>query len=280
MEKVFTFGSGNSLVGILTEPNSAQQMNGAPAVLLWNAGTLHRVGPYRLNVDTARKLASLGFLVFRFDISGKGDSNPSKDERSYDERSVGDVREAMNFLSSKKGVEKFVLIGFCSGADEAHPVALQDARVTGVAFLDGFGYRTLGYYLRYYSPRRVLRFSAWRNLLKRLHARALLTTGGNDDSEKRVRIFEREFPPLKKISAELQQLAERGVNLLFVYSGGVKYAYFNHYGQFKTMFNAVDFQGKLRLEHFEESDHTYTRLSDRNKLLNCICEWMLDHFKS
>ena len=75
-EKVLTFLNNSPLVGIMTEPDAERQMERKPAVLFWNAGFLHRVGPYRLYVDMSRKLAAMGFWAVRFDLSGKGDSKP------------------------------------------------------------------------------------------------------------------------------------------------------------------------------------------------------------
>lgn len=278
-EKVYTFGKDGCLVGIVTEPNGDLQKESTPAVLLWNAGLLHRVGPYRLYVDVGRKLASLGFLVFRFDLSGKGDSETRKDSRSYEQRAVGDIQEAMDFLSAKKGMDEFVLMGLCSGADEAHPVAVVDSRVTGAVLLDGYGYRTWGFYMRRCGPR-LLNLRAWKNFLKRKYSNvSLKSREARSENDIKKQIFEREFPPKKEVEADLVKLIERGVNLLYIYSGGVKYGYYNYLGQFKAMFRSIDFQDKIQLEYFDEADHTYTLLTDRDKLITSICDWMQDHYK-
>ena len=47
MEKVYRFGIDRSLTGVVTVPDVAYLREGAPAVLLWNAGLVHRVGPFR-----------------------------------------------------------------------------------------------------------------------------------------------------------------------------------------------------------------------------------------
>jgi len=78
-EKIFTCGPGGALVGVLTEPDVARAPPDAPAVLLWNVGLNHRVGPFRVFVELARRLAEAGFTVLRLDLSGLGDSEVRKD---------------------------------------------------------------------------------------------------------------------------------------------------------------------------------------------------------
>ena len=243
-EKAVGFGNEARLVGIITEPDPEVQAKNPPGVLLWNAGLLHKVGPYRLFVDIARRLATLGFLAFRFDVSGKGDSETQRAGLLERERTLTDIRDAMDFLSKRKTVDKFVLLGSCSGADEAFPVAVVDKRVAGLVLLDGFGYRTLGYYLHHYGPR-LFKLDVWLRFFKRDIDAALRAIqndrGGNFQ---RGTIFVREFPPRGKIEAELKQLIARQVHLLFVYSGGVD-EYYNYRNQFRDMFRSLDFRDRL-----------------------------------
>jgi len=277
-EKIYTLGRDNNLIGILTRGDVNLRNGKLPAVLLWNAGLLHRIGPYRLWVDMGREFASLGFNVFRFDISGNGDSESRRDDQQYNKRVIDDIQDTMDFLSSKIGVDKFILIGLCSGADEAHPVAVLDSRVSGVVFLDGYGYRTLGFYIRRYGLN-VFYLRAWKNLLTRLISCFLEKRNNGLNLEgKKKEIFEREFPSKNEIIRDLKKLVNRGVNLFFVYSGDGSYLYYNYYGQFSQMFKGVDFKGKLKLEYLNESDHTYTRLIERNKLIKAIREWLQSNY--
>ena len=71
IEEVTRFGSNGSLVGILSRPMRSNR--NLPAILLLNAGLVHRVGPNRIYVRLARHFAALGFSVLRFDFSGIGD---------------------------------------------------------------------------------------------------------------------------------------------------------------------------------------------------------------
>ena len=63
-ERIVAFGPGDRLSGVLTGQPKA---DGEVLVLL-NAGTMPRVGPFRLYVDLARQLAARGGAVFRLTL--------------------------------------------------------------------------------------------------------------------------------------------------------------------------------------------------------------------
>ncbi|HEU4534994.1 MAG TPA: hypothetical protein VFS00_12795, partial [Polyangiaceae bacterium] len=91
-EKAHAFGEGGVLFGIVCAPT--QPRPGRPAVVLLNAGLVHRAGPFRLHVDLARRLAARGFVTLRLDQSALGDSQPRPGGLSYEARAVVDAREA------------------------------------------------------------------------------------------------------------------------------------------------------------------------------------------
>ena len=272
-EKVLSLGNSSSLIVIVSEPETIEGVERKPAVLFWNAGILHRVGPYRLYVDMSRRLAKLGFLAARFDLSGKGDSGPRRDMVPEKERVKRDVQEVMNLVTINTGIEKFVLIGLCSGADDAFPIAVLDRRVSGLVMLDGFGYRTFNYYVYYYLPRiyRCYKLESWKKFVVRKYNNYLSRSGRKVDD------YIREFPPKKKARADILSLIERKVNLLFVYSGTVG-EYYNYKGQFVDMFKPIELNEKLQVEYFTEATHIYDRLEDRNRLMSCVCDWMQKHY--
>jgi len=276
MEKVQVFGGQQNLVGIFSEPDTGP--GGLPGVLLLNAGLLHRVGPYRLYVELARGLAASGFPVLRFDGSGLGDSAMPRDSRDYAERSRDDIIEAMDWMEKKKGIETFVLVGLCSGADNAHAVASVDERVTGVVMMDGFTYPTLRFYLKDYAPYMInpVRL-AWfvAKFLGRAVARIfpVFRTGGGDGGD----VYDRPFPPKARVAEELGGMAGRGVRMLYIYSGGIA-GYYNYAAQFSDMFNTTDFKGNLQLEYLAEANHTYTSMFVRRHMMGIIFTWMTDHF--
>jgi pimeloyl-ACP methyl ester carboxylesterase len=274
-ERVYTFGDEVRLVGVVSEPKEARaQGELRPAVLLLNAGLLHRAGPARLNVALARQLAAGGFVCLRFDLSGLGDSDTRRDRRSEAERAALDIGQAMESLHERYGAKRFVLIGLCSGADNAHLTAVADERVGGVVLLDPYGYRTTGYLLRHYGPR-LLRVAPWLRFVRRGAQRGLrlLRRLRESAEEERDELFERDFAPRDQVAGELQRLLQRGVDHLLVYSGGVREHYFNYRGQFKEMFPRLDPCGRLEVEYFPDADHVYTLLSDRERLIRRICQW-------
>ncbi len=86
IEKIALFGESRNLVGVITQPGDGP----APdfAFVLLNAGVIHHVGPNRINVKLARRLADSGFTVMRFDLSGIGDSRASQSTLSFEAQAV------------------------------------------------------------------------------------------------------------------------------------------------------------------------------------------------
>ena len=74
-EAAVSFGPNASLVGIITSPSVPAARRELPGVILLNAGIINRVGPNRIYVKMARRLADMGLPVLRFDFSGRGYHN-------------------------------------------------------------------------------------------------------------------------------------------------------------------------------------------------------------
>ena len=270
-EKVFAFGTDQCLVGVLTEPNPDQRRPGAPAVVLSNVGINSRIGPFRIWVDLARVLASLGFTTLRFDLSGLGDSEPRRDTRNEFERAASDVREAMDFLAQKKDARQFILIGLCSGVDQVHAVSLADPRVVGAVHLDGYNYRTRGFYVRRATVE-LLDPARWRRFL----GRKLRPIRGDEPQRREVgeaeEIYIRDYPSREKLEADLDALLRRGVRLMFVYSG--TQTDYRYASQFYEMFGGIDFRGRIDVEFYPQADHTFSFVSDRAAVIQRLCAWV------
>jgi dienelactone hydrolase len=138
-ERAATFGGSRRLFGILTTPAPGSQRSDLPAIVMLNAGAVHRIGPHRLYVSMARRWAELGFHVLRVDISGIGDSPPAEgcqENLTYPRDSAGDVQAAMDFLSDTTSIDRFVLTGLCSGGDITFQVGFRNSRVAGAIMIN------------------------------------------------------------------------------------------------------------------------------------------------
>jgi alpha-beta hydrolase superfamily lysophospholipase len=173
------FGHEDRLFGIVTKLD-ARPKEGCVGVLLTSVGALHRVGPGRLYVALARRLARLGTPAIRFDLSGIGDSLPADgitENTLYAQGAREDVRAAMDCLARSTGVTRFVLVGVCSGGYAAYVAAVADPRVKTLVAINvptfrwnegapveavvARSVRSNGYYWR-----GLLRSRVWRRLLR------------------------------------------------------------------------------------------------------------------
>jgi pimeloyl-ACP methyl ester carboxylesterase len=266
-ERVVQFGDAHSLVGVLAEPSDGAA--NTPTFILLNAGTLHRIGPHRVYVKIARALATAGFPVLRFDLSGLGDSLPRRDNLPYPASSVRETQEAMDYLRAVDGRRHFILMGLCGGADVAFRTACQEPRVVGTALVDWFAYRTAGWYLRHYRSAFTTPWT-WKS-----------RHGGNGGSgrpdhtgaQARGRLMnDGEVPPKAQSAANLAALTGRGVQLLFVYTGA-QLAYYNYPEQLRHAFRSVPFRDRVEVDFQGDADHTLTLLHHQQRLVDTIHHW-------
>lgn len=277
-ERAELIGAPEPLLGILCEP-AGERPSGLPAILLLNAGILHRVGPSRMNVQLARALARDGFSSLRFDFSGIGDSGIRRDDLSFEERSIREVQGVMDHLENQHSARTFVLAGLCSGADVAYRTALEDPRVCGLICMDGYAYRTWRYWIHRYAPR-VLRAESWWNLLRgRTYMgpviRQLLRRGspnGEPDDPAEVEVFRQALPPKGHVAAGYQLLANRGVRVLQIFTGALEGRY-NYATQFRDTFRSVQFRGLLEVDFFAHATHTFTASEHQRALTARIRDW-------
>ena len=274
-ETVCSFGPSESMFGVLTTPEDSVRVEGAPIALILNAGIVHRIGPFRMHVDIARRLAEKGISTLRLDLSGLGGSAPRTGKIEMEERAQMDVSDAMDFLTKQTGVEKFVLLGLCSGAYNAHQVAVRDSRIVGSVFMDGIVFRTVGFFFRYQIGR-FFRFRYWRNMIKR---RFLLSGSENSESDGNS-LAESEFftNDMSKDSVvnDLKELLNRGCELLFLYTDG--YDDICGRSQFKEMYGMSPDNGQLQVEYYPKSKHTFRLVENRKVACERVASWFEDRF--
>lgn len=263
-ERVVCFGPGEALTGIVTEP--AEGAEGRPAVLLLDAGILHRVGPNRMNVELARRFAASGHRVLRFDFAGIGDSPSRTDGLPLGEGVQRDIAAALHTL----GAPRAVVMGLCSGADNALRAAYRDPRVVGATLLDPTVFRTPGWYARRAAEKlREDPLGALRSLAKRLQPAEAPPAG---EEAPRPEMFQTGFQTREEVEAHLGPVLARGVALLYVFSGGWA-DIFNYPGQLRDNHPTLNLDG-VRLHHHPEADHTFSQRAHREVLFDEIARWL------
>jgi hypothetical protein len=277
-EKALLFGEDKSLVGVVTDPDPGARPLGRGVIIL-NAGVLHRVGPNRLHVLLARTLSHDGFVSLRFDFSGIGDSGQAGGHEHFLRRAAREVTEAMDFLERSRGLSQFVVMGICAGADHGLQASLGDPRVRGAVLVDGYNRLSLGigmalhrYQQKLLKPRSWFRFITgrsltWtdlRNLMASRHSiRAVLAP---PDSM---------LPAPQEFVAQVQALADRGTDLLLVYTG-ISAAYYNYKKLLRRRLSSPPLLGRVQVEHMADSDHLFTLRPNRERLVELVRSWALD----
>jgi pimeloyl-ACP methyl ester carboxylesterase len=247
------------------------------AVIVMNSGILHRMGPNRLHVKIARRLSARGLPVFRFDLSGIGDSEPRRDGLRYALSTLEEVRAAMDLVERECAVHRFVLMGICSGADNALRIAPLDARIVGIVPIEALTFATEGYaFDRLW--RRAFLSRTWLRLI-----RGQLNVWGS------LRTVTKQFaprPPVKEaleeavwvlpkaadIAADLFAFTEKGGRANLVYSVREP-GWFHYRTGLKKLLAPLVASGKVTVSTIDETDHLFTPLEHQGWLLARLEEW-------
>ena len=292
LEVACSFGDSVVLAGVYTPATASGES--APCVLYLTAGLLHHVGPSRLHVEMARAAASRGCAGLRFDLSGAGDSETSSEGGYFTERSVAEIQQAMDYLQHEHGHQRFILMGLCSGADDALATSLVDNRVVGLVMLNGYAYRTLRFHwhrvLSFYAPRvlkprkivngvvRVTRRVVGRVLgrdIKRSQGSATRADISTEDAVA-LRALDDDYryiPPRETTEKNLGTLAARGTRMLWVYTGS-EHEDYTYQGQFFAMFPSLKGEPCVTECYLKKADHTYILQEDRQVLIEHTLRWL------
>ena len=282
-EEAVLFGRTNSLVGIITDPPQAKRNAELPAFILLNAGIVHRVGPHRLFVKMARHLASMGFVVLRFDHSGVGDSNVREDKLPFEASAISETQEAINCLSRLRDSKRFVLFGLCSGTLTSFRTASGDPRVVGAVLLNALlespetiSASTVSYVIdrkiaRSYLHSKIFHVQSWLKILTgeadygKILRMLYSQISSASFARKKVTVAE------NQVIADLRALFDRGCSLFFVFSEGTGVLEY-----FRLKLDDAIHKlnpGKWRVEIIRETDHTFTLLRHQEQLLQAVGRW-------
>lgn len=295
-EEVVLLGNNQSLVAVVTEPETKSN-NDLPAVILFNAGLTHRVGPNRIYVKLARHLTEMGMTVMRFDLSGVGDSSVRMDNSTFEAAVVDDARQVMDYLSRTRGSKSFFLMGHCGGALISLGIANVDPRTVGVVMINAEGGDTQWdeydrkrkhshYYENYYGRDALVSSKKWKKFLTgkadygSIFRNIFITIIWHRVSAAAFKLQKTLFakqesltrPEVAALFESIPALIERNTNILIIYSKGSS-------GLERTQLLIRDIRKKLskpqrfKLEVMADCDHTFTLLDSQKRLYKIISDW-------
>jgi alpha-beta hydrolase superfamily lysophospholipase len=295
-EEPIAFGPDQRLFGILSRP-AAPAPAERPVIVLLNAGAVHHVATNRMSVSLARSLSALGFVTFRIDLGGLGDSAPepgSPENVTYTEHGMKDVDHAYEALRQRLGATRFVLAGLCSGGHFTFRGAVRGAPLVGAVLLNPYfyvnsgstlptsEYRTAGD-VNYYKAA-VLRPEAWLKLarggvdVRRIAGvakRRLGTLARARLAQGLVRLGLREAPA-QGLQADLRTIVRNRVDTLLVLcEDEPTLAYLRTHGAGVEH----ELEGKgLRTEIVPKVDHTFTPLWSQNAVHELVTTHLVERF--
>lgn len=259
-EHTCQFGEHQHLAGIVTTPATTPRA----ACVLVNAGLVPKLGPFRLYVDLARRLAREHVATLRFDLGGIGDSQQELRHLPLRERTHAEISAAIDEVQRQfPAVNEIVIGGLCSGAEDSFRYAERDPRITGALLIDPFSYRTEGHqwrYLAYRMARRALRAA-------RVYEPVETTTG---TSNKLIQYKYMERAESRRI---LKTMIDRKARVHFIYTGGQQSS-FNHPEQLQKMFPEIAFHNRVTVDYFPHLDHTQLLEDDRRQVVTAINAWL------
>jgi pimeloyl-ACP methyl ester carboxylesterase len=187
----------------------------------------------------------------------------------------------MNWLSDHRRLERFILFGLCSGADNALATAEADPRVVGLVLVDPPSYVTPQAKVRH----ALTRASTLTNpkALASWSGAALRRLGGimdklleapeeaADADEPEERVLGREVPSQAEYGELLHLLTDRGLSILSIYSAALRER-FNHPDQLIELY--PELKGKVQTLYFPEANHVFTELDAQAGLVSGVCDWV------
>ena len=274
-EETLVLGESAHLVATLTTPAHAGEQPPPIIALLSNSGVIPRSGPNRMNVHLARRFADLGIPSVRFDLSGLGDSSRPANPKPMMAQWLADCRAVMDHAEQRHGCSRFVMIGFCSGAEVAHLLGLQDPRLRAALLWDMYAYPTLGSKLHFlaYRLRKLGLSGLVRKASDRIQRSLGLRAAPTSAKAATPPAIPSQPPDKAELMQRLQTLVDQGVTLHFSFGEGNPH-WFNHEGQFWSMFKGAPFLKEVSFRFLREADHLLTESRAQRAFLDMTDEWL------
>ena len=282
----------DGLAGVLHKP---QADSAKPAIVMFNAGAVHHVGPNRIYVEMARRLAREGYPCLRFDLEGLGDSalfdRAQRENHPYPDWATRDARCAFRFLREQHGYSRFIALGLCSGAHTAFHAGLEidDEAIEQLVLINPLTFRwvegmsletttrvydEMAYRKSMKDPKRWMKLLRGDVNFKRLFAVAAAYPGkiARRAWDAACETF---IPPLAPpLARQLRQLEARARPItFFIADGDPGYELLEAGAPRTTARQLAD--GTIRMVRIRDADHTFSQRVPRAmlvaKLVEALC---------
>ncbi|MGZ5039426.1 MAG: alpha/beta fold hydrolase [Usitatibacter sp.] len=292
-ERLCAFGDDGQLFGVLTRASAATDN---PAVVIFNAGAVHRVGPNRVNVTLARHLAAAGLPCLRFDLEGLGDSvlrTAGRENHPYPATAICDARAAIAYLRREHGYTRFIAVGLCSGAHNAFHAGLEleDEALVEVVLInpltfywkEGMSLETTRHFEDAIQYRKSMRDPGrWLKLLRggvdmRRLAHTVIAQARTKLKSQRDAVRELVLPrTAPRLSRDLRRLLAAGRAVSLFVAEGDPGRDILMAGARRTATHALR-SGAMRLEMIPGADHTFSQLAPRRELVRRLADHLRRH---
>ena len=276
------------LFGIITEPPPGETVRGG--VVLLNSGGDYHIGPRRMYVSLARRWARRGYVVLRMDLAGLGDSDtrPGREPNEvFPPAAIDDIRTGVEFVRTHFGTADITLGGVCSGASHALRAAVDGIAINRILMVnpltffweEGISFDDVQPWEVVHKPAeylgRALSMESWRRLLEGdvslLRVLKIYLTRPRLAVQSWIRDMARRLHIRLKndVGRELQQLAARGIRIVFVFSRGDAGIGLL---QLETGLSAKKLGERYRMRTIDDADHNFTRSAPRAQLQEVLSE--------
>ena len=297
-ETAVFLGPASRLFGILSEPEVVPPGR-REVLLILNSGGQHHVGPARMYVRLARRLAGLGITALRVDLAGLGDSGSHVDETGnvvysrFASQDLSDLLEALNQRFDKPVIHA---VGLCSGAYHALKCAVRMPGLSKVFVInpltffwkDGMTLAIPEFQVTSEANRykqTALQWSAWVKVFK--GQVNVFAVGGivlrrlGSVLTHRLREVARlcRIPLPDDLARELRSAAKHGSNLQFIFSASDPgLSMLNEQGG-PTVGRFMR-QGHIEVTIVDGADHTFTPRWTQERLLDILVSRMTNTRKA
>ena len=269
----------------------SQHASPGRVVLMLSSGAQRRVGPGRLHVMLARRLAARGVVALRVDLPGIGDAAARGGEPEnlvYPREIMADLQAMIGHLRQRWPDATFHALGICSGGYHGLQMVRERAGIASVVVMNPLTFEWPGE-----SPlleplpdfkvaremsryrRNLFSLQPWRKMLRGevdvLRISALLASRVRQRVAHAGRELARllHLPLRNDLAGELTRATAQGAVLHFVFSENEPGEDLLR-GQAGRAVGRLERQRRLHLHHLDDADHTFTGEAARERLATLI----------